>query len=234
MGAKRSPLAAYNEELQELARSKGEKRDRAKSVPGAWRDAAKRFSWIERAGAWDKFEAQKLESGAIEARSSFLEKRMRHEDAWLDREVALKERAYQWLEDYIYGRVTQTKITKKERSGDEGGFSEESTTEMLREPPQWMLQYLLGDRNHAKHLNTLYDLLQQILAMEGTSEDLQAVKALVQATLESMLLAGGADEIRLFIRSAVKPHPQRTQYQRSEARSEQVGDIRRGNDELLP
>ncbi|BAU15596.1 fatty acid desaturase [Leptolyngbya sp. NIES-3755] len=36
-----------------------------------------------------------------------------------------------------------------------------------------------------------------------------------------------------FIRSAVKPHPQRTEKQRSAFRSEQVGDIRRGSDELM-
>lgn len=202
MGEKRSLLGCYNDEI---VRSNPEKRDRAKSIPKSWSEAAKRFSWKERAEAWDKWGAIELESSVIEARSNHWQKRIALEDKWLSKEAALRDRAYQWVEDYLYGRVQESRVTKKEKFSDEKGHSsEESTVEIPQAPPAWILQYFLGRRNHEKHLNVLYDLLKQILTIEGQSEDLQVVKSLIQSCLESLLLDGGAEEIRLFIQPRLK------------------------------
>lgn len=200
MGEKRSLLGCYNDEI---ARSNPEKRDRAKSIPKSWSAAAKRFSWKERAEAWDKWGAIELESSVIEARSNHLQKRIALEDQWLSKEAVLRDRAYQWVEDYLYGRVQESRVTKKEKFSDEKGHSsEESTVEIPQAPPQWILERFVGRRNYEKHLNALYGLAQQLLQLEGSSEDLQRVKAIVQSTLEALLLAEGAEELRSFMNKA--------------------------------
>lgn len=194
---KRSLLGCYREEI---ARSSQERRDPPKSIPGAWREASKRWDWEARAAAWDTKQARSTEEIVVEARSSLIQKQIVLEGHWLERESKLKAKAYEWMEHYLFGQVEEIKVTEKEGFGKEGEPISEKTTAVTQKlPPQWMIERFTGKRDYEKQFNVLMDLLKAIMAIDGNSEDLAQVKGLIQASLEGLLLESGVDEVRSLI-----------------------------------
>jgi len=197
MGHQRSLLGCYREEK---ARSSLKKLDRAKAIPGAWREASKRWQWEERARDWDLGQARSTEEVVKSARSSQTQKQVALEGEWLDREARLRAKAYEWMEHYLFDRVKEIKITEKEGLSSEGEMiSEKTTTTTQKLPPQWMIERFIGRRDYATQFNVLMDLLKSIMAIEGTSEDLQQIKGMIQASLEGLLLESGVDEVRTLL-----------------------------------
>ena len=86
---KRSLLGCYREEKARLSPIKP---DKPTAIPGAWKEACKRFSWNERAGDWDREQARSTEEVVQEARSGLVKKQVGLEGEWLDREARLRHR----------------------------------------------------------------------------------------------------------------------------------------------
>ena len=104
------------------------------------------------------------------------------------------------MEHYLFDRVKEIKITEKEGLSSEGEMiSEKTTTTTQKLPPQWMIERFIGRRDYATQFNVLMDLLKSIMAIEGTSEDLQQIKGMIQASLEGLLLESGVDEVRTLL-----------------------------------
>lgn len=198
MGASRSLVACYREEA---ARLSPEKPSSARSLPGSWRNAFKKWQWQERCKAWDVEQAKLHEDVLAAARSRQVESQIELEDELLEREIKLRSKAYEWVEDYLFGRVIEVRTTEKERTGADGTTHEKITVSCPQFPPQWMLERFIGKRDYEKQFGVLMDLLKKIMAIEGNSDDLQQVKSLIQASLEGLLLESGVDEVRTLLLS---------------------------------
>ena len=196
MGHKRSLLGCYREEKARLSPIKP---DKPTAIPGAWKEACKRFSWNERAGAWDRDQARSTEEVVKEARSSLVKKQVVLEGEWLDREAELRAKAHDWLKKYLFGEVIETRTTEKEKTGEEGMTYEKSTITAQKAPPAWVLERFTGKRDYEKQFNVLMELLKSIMSIEEDSEHLQRVKSMIQASLEGLLLESGVEEVRTLL-----------------------------------
>ena len=195
---KRSLLGCYREEK---ARSSLKKLDRAKAIPGAWREASKRWQWEERARDWDLGQARSTEEVVKSARSSQTQKQVALEGEWLDREARLRDKSYEWMELYLFDKVKETKVIEKDGFGREGEpISEKTTTTTQKLPPQWMIERFAGKRDYEKHFSLLMDLLKSIMSIEDDSEGVQQIKGMIHASLEGLLLESGVDEVRTLLK----------------------------------
>jgi hypothetical protein len=205
MGHKRSLLGCLREEkarqAESEARSSQERRDPPKSIPGAWREACKRWQWETKAAAWDTEQARSAEVSVTEARSSLVKKQIHLESKWLDDEAELRTKSHEWLRKFLFSEVVEVKTTEKEKTGDDGCSSEKSTTTTQKLPPQWVLERFMGRRDYEKQFSVLMDLLKNVMAIEDNSEGVHQVKGMIQASLEGLLLESGVDEVRTLLNS---------------------------------
>ena len=195
---KRSLLGCYREEKARLSPIKP---DKPTAIPGAWKEACKRFSWNERAADWDREQARSTEEVVQEARSGLVKKQVGLECEWLDRESRLRDKSYEWMELYLFDKVKETKVIEKDGFGREGEpISEKTTTTTQKLPPQWMIERFAGKRDYEKHFSLLMDLLKSIMSIEDDSEGVQQVKGMIHASLEGLLLESGVDEVRTLLK----------------------------------
>ncbi|PSB26191.1 hypothetical protein [Stenomitos frigidus] len=196
-GEGRSLEAVYRSEIA-ADRNRSQRSQRPSSQ---WYVISKQWRWLERATAWDLAESKQDESLLRSARVELVQRQVASENEWLTRQQRLREQAQIAFEDYLFGRVTEVRQMEKQKDalGTEGEIHkliEESTVTITKHTPQWAIERVLGKHDHEKHLTALYGLTQQIMRLEGDSDDLRQIKALIQATLEGLLLEVGAAEMR--------------------------------------
>ena len=196
LGNKRNIDRAFNEAID----GNRDKSSPSKRASSQWRVIAKEWNWKSRAGAYDHASLQPLQERLQASRSQRIEKQIATEDEFADREHRLRDEALLWVENYLFGRVVKEEVTEEEGIGREGeSISKRTTKKTPLQPPQWMIERFIGKRDYEKQFNVLMDLLKSIMAIEGTSEDLQQVKGIIQASLEGLLLESGVEEVRSLV-----------------------------------